>query len=193
MCTIKSGSNAFLGGTVRTFATLRVSAACVLLALCSGCVTHGALSNRAIDFNEAAANASDTQLLLNIVRASYRNPTHYTAVTQLRETRVTEGGLGVTPSIPFGTSAPWIYTAGPTASVKSNEQPSFDVVPLDNRSSAQGLLRPVDPQTFITYWRQGWPRSVLLFLFVDDITLNDAARITCGMKSNRIEQSCLQL
>jgi hypothetical protein len=41
-----------------------------LLLVVSACTTPALLSDRAIDFNEAIADAADSQLLLNIVRHS---------------------------------------------------------------------------------------------------------------------------
>jgi hypothetical protein len=156
---------------------------CVLwlafLSLLAGCTTASVLSNQAVNFNDATARAADAQLLLNIVRAAYRNPTRYTAISQLRDVRVTEGTFQASAQIPIGPDAARLFTLTPNAGYKANNSPSFDVVPLDNRASAQGLFRPVDPQVFYAYWTQGWPRHVLLPLFVDRIKINKEVQNYC--------------
>jgi hypothetical protein len=157
-------------------------AASFAMALAS-CTSPGALSDTALDFNETVARAADSQILLNIVRAAYRNPTHYSAITQVRDSRNVQGGASASASVPFGGDALRSYLLSPTLSASATIAPSFDVAPLDNRAAAEGLLHPIDMQLFSTYWRQGWPHMVLLFLFVDDVTINDALKRACDLTS----------
>ena len=151
----------------------------------AGCTTPGAMSHTALDFNETVARASDSQILLNIVRATYRNPTHYSAITQVRDSRTIQGTAGATATIPFGPDSLLGYIAAPTVSATGSLAPTMDVAPLDNKEAASGLFHPVDPQIPLTYWQQAWPPMVLLFLFVDDMTINDAAKRACGLTSVR--------
>jgi hypothetical protein len=65
--------------------------------------------------------------------------------------------------------------------MRANEQPTVDVAPLDNKAAASGLYRPIEPQTFFTYWQQNWPRAVLLYMLVDDITMSPDVEFGCGM------------
>jgi hypothetical protein len=160
-------------------ARLRFSAICPALLLVGACTSSGMLSNRAIDFNEAIAEAADAQLLLNVVRAAYRNPTHYTAVSQLREIRLAEGSLTAGGTFPFGPTAPRTYSLTPSVNVKANEQPSLDIAPLDNRTSASGLLRSIEEQTFVDYWKKAWPKDVLFHLLVDDVAFNERVKTVC--------------
>lgn len=161
----------------------------LLCGLLAACATPGALSERATEFNSAIAQAADKQLLQNIVRAAYRNPTRYTAVSKLTESRLTDGTLTVGGQFPFGRDALQLFSLAPTGSIKQNQQPVIDVAPLDDRKFALGLLSPIEPKTFATYWRQDWPRSTLLFLLVDDVRLNESARVLCGLPSRRIDNA----
>src|SRR5687767_6463907 len=80
---------------------LRLGVAFSVCALVAACATPEALSDRAIAYNESIAEAADTQLLLNIVRAAYRNPVHYTAVSQMREIQQRQLGLNLLGQFPF--------------------------------------------------------------------------------------------
>lgn len=151
----------------------------------AGCTAPGAMSHTALDFNETVARASDSQILLNIVRATYRNPTHYSAITQVRDSRNIQGTASIGGTFPFGPDATHAYPLTPGLSATGTLQPSFDVAPLDTRSAATGLLHPIDAQIPMTYWQQNWPRMVLLFLFVDDVTLNEPAKKACGLTDIR--------
>jgi hypothetical protein len=160
----------------------RLGMAGIALGLAS-CSTPTALSNRAVDFNKTVAQATDSQLLLNIVRAAQRNPTHYSSITQVRDSRTVSGSGQVAAQFPFGpNNALLSNTVAPTLAASGSLTPSFDVAPLDNRAAAEGLFRPVDPQIFLTYWEQDWPPMVLLFMFVDGIYLNNAAKAACGLQ-----------
>ncbi|MBU69450.1 MAG: hypothetical protein CL858_29160 [Cupriavidus sp.] len=161
--------------------------ACISIVLAtSACASPAVLSDRAVDYNETAARAADTQLLLNIARSAFRNPTHYTAISQLRDARSTEGTGGLTGQFPFGADALRAFSLSPSLGLRTSQSPSFDVAPLDTRAAALGLFRPVEPQTFVTYWQQGWARSVLLSMFVDSVTLNGAAVAACRLSSRHL-------
>ena len=167
----------------------------VALALC-GCTTPGAMSNTALDFNETVARTSDSQILLNIVRATYRNPTHYSAITLVRDSRTLQGTAGATANFPFGPDVTHAYSVTPSLSATGTLSPSFDLAPLDNREAANGLFHPIDPQVPRTYWQQNWPPMVLLFMFVDDVIINNAAKKICGLgyvRGNRIDNAAYDL
>ena len=158
----------------------------VLAMALAGCVTPGAMSNTAVDFNETVARASDSQILLNIVRAANRNPTHYSAITQVRDSRSVQGTAGATGTIPFGPDATLGYGVAPTLSATGTLSPSFDVAPLDNRAAAEGLFHPIEARVPLTYWQQNWPPMVLLFIFADDVTVNPALQRACGLYGPRV-------
>lgn len=150
---------------------LGLAISCAALGL-TACTTPTALSHSAIGYNAAIADAADSQLLLNIMRAAYRNPTHYTAVSQMRDSRTASGTASITGAFPFGPDATYGNSLSPSLSTTGTLSPSFDVAPLDKRADAEGLFHPVDPKIFITYWQQGWPKMLLLFLFVDNAKIS---------------------
>jgi hypothetical protein len=175
-----------LGGVMRRLAFCRPAVGCIIAGVVSSCGAPGVLSDRAIDFNNTLAQAADKQLLLNIVRAAFRNPTRYSAISKLTEQRVTEASLTVGGQIPVGQDAADLFGISPSGTLKHNRTPLLDVAPLDERKFALGLFAPIDPKTFATYWRQRWPASVLLFLLVDDVTLNPAAKEACGLTTREV-------
>src|SRR5579875_2391052 len=83
-----------------------LSAACGLGALgLMGCV-HGPVSESALDYNRAIAGARSEELLLNIVRASAREPLQFTSLAEVDGTLSASAGLGTTISNIFGTPHP---------------------------------------------------------------------------------------
>lgn len=171
---------------MRNVARPRAVAAWIALAAVTGCTSIAALTDRAVDFNEVIAEAADSQLLMNIVRAAYRNPVRYTAISQIREVRTAQGSLSVGGSAQFTPHTLSGWSVSPSTTATGIQQPSFDIAPLDTQQAVQGLYRPVDPQTFVTYWRQGWPEELLFFLFVDDIIVNDPAKKACKMTKEEV-------
>ncbi|MBI3702320.1 MAG: hypothetical protein HY244_00360 [Rhizobiales bacterium] len=116
-----------------------------------GCTTPGAMSGTAMDFNETVARTSDSQILLNVVRAAHRNPTHYSAITQVRDSRSVSGNAQIAGAFQFGPHNDLLpNTLSPTLAATGSLTPSFDVAPLDNREAATGLFHPVDPQIPLT-------------------------------------------
>jgi hypothetical protein len=109
------------------------------------------MSNTALDFSETVARASDSQILLNIMRAANRNPTHYNAVNQVCDSRNVQGSLSVLGVAPFGPDALRAYSVSPTLTATGTPAPSFDVAPLDNRPAAEGLFHPIDAGVPLTY------------------------------------------
>ncbi len=59
-------------------------------------------------------------------------------------------------------------TRGLTPSVGGTlaRNPSFTLGVLDSEEFTRGFLTPIEPKTFAYFWDQGWPRELLLYLFV---------------------------
>ncbi len=74
-------------------------------------------------------------------------------------------------TIPFGPDSKAAYSVAPSISVQSS--PSFDVGVLDTKTFTRGILAPIPVETFEYYWDQGWPKPLLLFLFIRTIEFKD--------------------
>jgi len=61
--------------------------------------------------------------------------------------------------------------AGSAASVSRNESANaeYSVNPFSNNDKTQGLLKPIQPEMMESYWKSGWPRETLMWLFVNSV------------------------
>lgn len=125
--------------------------------------------------NEAIEEVQNRMLLLNILRAAKQQPTYFTALTVVRgDATLTAGSGNVT--VPFGGGGTEAYSAVPNASLSI--KPSFDMAVLDTQEFHKGFLQPVTPETLAFFLDQGWPRQLVLHLFVREIRFSDGSRVT---------------
>ncbi len=135
-----------------------------------GCVSSSMITTRAVGYNKVVEDSNNQMLLLNVVRAEFRHPMYFTGFTLIRGSQSLQVGTG-NVAIPFGGGAPSVYTANP--SVNLNVNPSYDVAVLDTKEFMNGITTPVDMKTLKYYWDQGWPKQMLLYLFIRRIEEGD--------------------
>jgi hypothetical protein len=147
--------------------------ACLLItfiALMAGCaaITKENIATGTTAYNLAAEKVQNEMLLLNIVRASKRRPMHFTTLSSI------QAGLSYSVStgnatIPVGRigAATGLYSLTPSASYTTN--PIFTVGVPNTKQFVQGMMSPVSPQVLYDFWQEGWPRKMLLHLFVHRI------------------------
>jgi hypothetical protein len=159
---------------------LLAAAALAAVAL-SACAIVDQFSPRAVEFNLQAERAQQSNLLLNIIRASLRRPMQFTGLSSITGTASASGSLtgGYThaqnwPLIrDFGLIPPASSSAiagaitrssGATASMSGG--PTFTVPVLDTQEFYQGILGPLSPQVVDYYVKQGYHPQILFSLFV---------------------------
>lgn len=146
-----------------------------LLAL-AGCAAVDSFGSRALTYNRQAATIKEQQLMLNVMRAAYREPLQFTAFTQVSGQSSASGTLGFT--LPFNPSPPTFGhadTASPSATVAGTQ--TFTVATLDTQEFYQGILSPI-PITSIDYYiEQGFPKTLLLTLMVSRIEIRVPGRL----------------
>lgn len=128
------------------------------------------------DYNLAVEKAQNEMLLLNVVRASLHRPMYFTGFNLLRGNMTYNISTGLT--IPFGKIGKGIdtsYSLAPSISYSTN--PSFDVGVLDTKEFIRGIMTPVSMETMDYYWQAGWPKEMLLLLFVERVEINDGKDI----------------
>lgn len=152
---------------------LLLSAGGLLLLSTFGCVvwrpaTPEILTERAVAYNLAAAKAQEKLLLLNIVRAMRHEPRYFTTIGQIvanpRDT--TSANL----NIPFGGDAPSTFALG-LGGNRSHSDWSATITTLESKEFTTGLLEPVSLEVIDYFWQQGWPKELLLSLFIRRIDL----------------------
>lgn len=131
--------------------------AALLALLLSGCSLSGVIGAHSIDYNHSVEVATDTLLVVNILRARDRAPLHFSTIGAIHGAFTVSAGLGYDlTAVNNGVQ--------PAGLVASN--PSFDIGPLDRQEFARGLLRPIDPALFRLLSDRGLPDPLLLHLLV---------------------------
>lgn len=129
------------------------------------------ISENTANINEAQARATNAIILKNILRARDRWPTSYSTlsgITSNPEIVFTAGanldplGLG-NPPLPFGKS-------NANISQDNTASASYSVNPFAENNSGENIYRPVSEEIFKQYWDAGWPKDVILLLFVESIS-----------------------
>jgi hypothetical protein len=181
------------------FAALRAAASVALLggvlAACS--LTDTIIDPRYDDVNRSAANARNEAILLNIVRASKNIPLNFIAFSKISGS-TTAGGTAGLPKVSFGplgitsqtlNAAGGLTTSLGTAIAQTATRPApgnyelskdvlsgtlsantvFDISLLETGGFYAGLLKPVDLANFNYFYRQGYSRELLFWLFVEAV------------------------
>ena len=152
----------------------------------SGCATVVDIAERHQDANLVQEQVMNQQLLLNIVRASHRQPLHFSRIPYIK--------------LPLVSSAPWEFTFpfGVVGAYGRNSAKSslggalitVEVSPQDSQEFIQGITTPVKLTQMDFYFQQGWPRQLVLYLFVEELRLLEK---TLSCEAYRPEGSLIEI
>lgn len=139
-----------------------------LLAL-GACSHAGSIGAMSTDLNGGIARARSEQVLLNVVRASAREPLQFTAVGEI--------SASVNRSIGIDTVAANLLGGGRNAfdsgvRINASTGPVVRIAPLSSREFTDGFLRPITPEALYLFISQGWDGEFLLPLVVGSYTCN---------------------
>jgi hypothetical protein len=142
---------------------------CLALAfLAAGCSLGDTIGQHGIAYNGSVQTATDTVLLLNVLRARDQAPLHFTEVGAIH------GSLSLSAALGYDLSN---VNGGTEPALIATTSPSFDIAPLDRQEFARGLLRPIDPALLRLLSDQGWPAQLLLHLLVSRFDEGPGGRI----------------
>jgi hypothetical protein len=133
-----------------------------------GCAFSRPIAMDAVAYNEDLATAQNEVLLLNIARASLKHPLFFSSVNSISRSLTSKVGGPV--EIPFGNAAQQLNVSKIGAEIGGG--PTATIGILDSEKFMRGITKPIDPETFAYYWNQGWPREILLELFVRRVEIN---------------------
>ncbi len=162
---------------------------CVMMfVFLNGCTAIGpdSIKSSRTDYNMAIQSTNDQELLLNIVRARYRDNLYFTTVERiaasqelLRSSSVgfTAGVVNNTPLVNSNLATSIISKArssvlsvGP-ASVALNEKPTIFYAPIDGEKFVRQMMTPLKPDILILLIKSGWSIDRVLMLGVQ--SMND--------------------
>ncbi len=148
---------------------LKIAALGMFAGALAGCASLSTpMTDFATDYNRVIADTRNEMILLNIVRARYREPTHYSTLSQVSGNIAVGGSAGFDLS---GIIDDIDADAGVGLSIRS--APSFQIVPLNTRESANGILRPIEPNVVAIFLAQGWDEHQLAALLVESVTCGE--------------------
>ena len=124
-------------------------------------------------YENSYAVTSNHEELLNLARLEQHDPTYFFKLGQISSSYRMEASLtgagNLTPvSNPGATAIP---TGGGTPGLIYENDPSFTMIPVNDDTNAQILLRPVDATVFYSLYLQGWRLDQLFRLTVSRIEL----------------------
>jgi hypothetical protein len=157
-------------GTWRAAATTapRWPLAVVLAAMLAGCGLADQLSGHSVEYNVQAATVKNQTLLINVLRAAYRQPLQFTDLSTISGSVSVSGSAGFT--FPFGgprEGASRIDNFNPSITVSNS--PTYTVAVLNTKEFYQGILTPIPMKTLSYYINIGFPKYPLLTLVISEI------------------------
>lgn len=174
--------NALIGRRSLVRNSSRFAQVAAIAALLSGCTFRTGLSRDAVDYNQAAEDVSNRVLLLNVLRAVEREPLHFSELAKVTGTIAATTTLSF--ALPFDGPLDG-FSSTPSSSLRVG--PTYDVLPLHGKDFMNGIMTPANPELFAYYWEQGWPREMLLFLFVREYRVADGGPPIVNYPGDRIE------
>ncbi len=162
----------------------------LVLLVASGCVTKlGARSLPAVraNYNEAVAQSSSEQMLLNIVRLRYNHPLQFlepvSVVTTYSFSR--NAGLNATGNLNGENAFSPIAGGGLTGGISASETPTITYAPLSGQDYVRQLAAPLPRELLLLLLQGGWPADLILPFTVSRIGSARAPTIAAADDSSR--------
>lgn len=152
----------------------RYSSIAIFSHLLSSCTVADQYGSRAIDYNKEASKSRSSTIVLNVLRAAYRQPLQFTDLSTVTGTASASGTLGAAiPQQIAGPilTAPSFLNLSPSATLSGG--PQFGIANQNTQEFYQGIQSPLEPQIFASYLASGVPLKILIPLFVSEIEIED--------------------
>jgi hypothetical protein len=111
-------------------------------------------------YNEALAESSRHQMLLNLVRIRYLEEPVFLAISSILTQYVYNAGLGVGSEIDVGTGPTDLVM--PNANLGYEERPTITYIPIEGREFSERMLSAIRPETIFAAAQQGWSVDILM-------------------------------
>ena len=155
---------------IHRLCSLRLLLCIFIFGILAGCISPMALNRAVIAYDDAITDAVSQQLLINIVRAHYRQPVHFTAVSNIAATFNFQANAGAMPATGglAGTSILPIF-GGSIA-----ENPTISIVPIEGEDFTKRLLTPFSQNKLILLLRQNFDVDMLLRMVAQEVRLQQS-------------------
>lgn len=152
---------------------LGLSLMAVALTALDGCIGTVALDRAVIDYDRTTAQSVSKQLLLNIARARYNQPMHFTAISSIAATYKYSASVG-TGAAQAGSNG---HVLVPILNAGVEENPTISIAPMQGEEFTQRLLTPFQEQKLTLLLRQGYDVDSLLRLLGAEIRLDGSDHV----------------
>jgi hypothetical protein len=119
-----------------------------------------ALDGMSMAYNQAVADDISKQLLLNIARAKYSEPIHFSGIANIAATLNFQANVGVTPPLTGNNGTTLLPIIGGGAS----ENPTISIVPMQGEEFTRRMLAPLTEDKLTLLLRQNVDVDMLLRL-----------------------------
>jgi hypothetical protein len=141
---------------------LRAASRWVIPVLLSGCASVADVADSVVDGNKAQETAANQMVLLNIARAAERAPMHFSRMQAIRMPLAAGSPSFKFPSLSVGSGRSHVWGFDTSTAVSQ----SVDTQVQDSQEFMQGITQPVPPAVMEYYLDQGWPKALILHMFV---------------------------
>ena len=143
-------------------------AVCTLLCL-SGCAATRLRTDYA-GYENAYADSSNREMLLNLARLNHHDPTFFFKLGQITTQYKMAASLnGNGSKVTQGTASGSNIVGGGATNLSFEKDPTFQFIPVNDDATAQLLMKPIPPETFYALYQQGWRVDQLFRIMVDRI------------------------
>ncbi len=157
-----------MSGAIRSTA---VWCAAVCLSVQAGCLSPAAMHRAVLEYDRTVSYVEADLLLLNIARARYHRPVHFTAVSSVAATFDFRANAGISAGFgPATDAAERAITLEYSTSIAEN--PTITIVPVTGEEFTKRVLRPLDEAKFEFLARQGYDLNMVLRLMARGIALD---------------------
>lgn len=141
--------------------------ACLCATSLTGCLAPMTLEAGVLNYDKSSNNVLSRQLLLNIARARYRDPIHFTGIANIAATYNFQMSAGMTPAL-TGESGSLL---APTFGIGAAENPTISIVPIEGEEFTKRLLTPFTADKLTLMLRQHYDIDLLLRLTVGELRM----------------------
>ena len=137
----------------------------VVLAVLPACTSQGPtrVAPDSFNYNKAIGQASNEQMLLNLVRLRYSEIPVFLVVSSVLTQYVYSGAVGVNGSYGASLGSP-LWSAGASATYLYAERPTITYAPLTGNEFAEQLLAPIPTEMVFSLVDSGWDPDQILIM-----------------------------
>ena len=141
----------------------------IALLILPGCLSPPTLNRAVLAYDESITDALSKQLLINIARAQYHEPIHFTGVSNIAATFDFRISAGATPTL----TGEHGRTLVPLFGGSIAENPTISITPIEGEEFTKRLLTPFQESKLTLLLRQGVDIDLLLRLMAQELRLNE--------------------